>query len=75
MAKAQGGFTVARARTSQLFDVENHITLDAILAPYRTGERDLARQPIQALPRRASANIRTIILFDRGVPPWDGSTI
>lgn len=68
VAKAQGGFTVARARTSQLFDVENHITLDAILAPYRTGERDLARQHMDALRCRASAKIPTIILFDRGYP-------
>ncbi len=68
MVKAQGGFTVARARTSQLFDVESHITLDAILAPYRTGERDLARPHIQALRCRASAKIPTIILFDRRYP-------
>ena len=59
---------MARARTSQLFDVENHITLDAILAPYRTGERDLARQHMDALRCRASAKIPTIILFDRGYP-------
>lgn len=68
VATAQGGFAVARARTSQLFDVENHITLNALLAPYRAKERVLTRQHMEAMRRRASTKIPTIILFDRGYP-------
>ncbi len=59
---------VARARSSQLYDVYNGITLHALLEPYRTGERNMAREHIQALLRSADANIPTLILFDRGYP-------
>ena len=34
----------AKARASQLFDVQNGVTVDAILKPKSIGERELARQ-------------------------------
>jgi len=68
VAKGKGGFSVAKARSSQLYDVLNGIAVHAILAPLRTGERALARQHIQAFLRLASHSVRTIILFDRGYP-------
>jgi len=68
VAKAQGGFAVAKARSSQLYDVENRVVVHAILASFRTGERDLARQHVQAFLRQAAVKIATIMLFDRGYP-------
>jgi len=67
-ATGKGTFAVAKARASQLYDVLNGIVVDAVIAPFRTGERELARQPVEALLRRAARQIATIILFDRGYP-------
>lgn len=57
---------MAKARSWQLYDVENRIVVHAILAPFRTGEQDLARQPVQAFLRQAAVKIATIMLFDHG---------
>jgi len=67
-ATGKGTFAVANARASQLYDVLNGIVVDAVIALFRTGERELARQPVEAFLRRAARQIATIILFDRGYP-------
>jgi hypothetical protein len=52
------------ARVSQLFDVLNKITVDAIIYPKRTGERELASQHLlKSMPD-------DLILLDRGYPAW-----
>lgn len=55
------------ARSSTAFDVLNGITLDAILAPYKASERDLA---IQHIERIKGLNLPQsfLLLFDRGYP-------
>lgn len=61
---------VPMARASHLYDVINGITIDAIIAPYCTGERDMALQHFEKL--RSSWSIknlqRILIIFDRGYP-------
>jgi hypothetical protein len=52
------------ARISQLFDVLNKMTVDAIINPKRIGERELAAQHLlNVMPN-------DLILLDRGYPAW-----
>jgi hypothetical protein len=52
------------ARVSQLFDVLNKTTIDALIYPKRYGERELAAQHLlKAVPG-------DLILLDRGYPAW-----
>ncbi len=58
------GLPSAMARVSQLFDVLNKITIDAIIFPKDTGERELASQHLlKSMPN-------DLILLDRGYPAW-----
>ncbi len=51
-------------KNSQLFDVLNKITIDAIIFPKDTGERELASQHLlKSMPN-------DLILLDRGYPAW-----
>ncbi len=58
------GLPSAMARVSQLFDVLNKITIDAIIFPKDTGERELAAQHLLKLMPN------DLILLDRGYPAW-----
>ena len=52
------------ARISQLFDVLNKITIDAIISPKSVGERELAAQHmLKSMPN-------DLVLLDRGYPAW-----
>lgn len=52
------------ARVSQLFDVLNKITIDAVISPKSIGERELATQHLlKSMPN-------DLILLDRGYPAW-----
>jgi len=52
------------ARISQLFDVLNKITIDAIINPKSVGERELAAQHLlKSMPN-------DLVLLDRGYPAW-----
>ena len=68
VATGKRTFAVAKARASQLYDVLNGIVVDAVIAPFRTGERELARQHVEAFLRLAARQIATIMLFGRGYP-------
>ena len=61
---------VPMARASYLYDVINGIIVDAIIAPYCTGERDLAIQHFEKLRSSWSQEDLQCILviFDRGYP-------
>jgi hypothetical protein len=58
------GLPSAMARVSQLFDVLNKITIDAIIYPKSSGERELAAQHLLKLMPK------DLILLDRGYPAW-----
>ena len=59
----QGG-PCPMARVSQLFDPLNKITVDAIISPKASGERELAAQHFNHL------TYRDLILLDRGYPAF-----
>jgi len=62
--KPKNGSEVPMARISQMFDVLNKITIDAIISPYHVGERDLLHQHlINLLPN-------DLLLLDRGYPAY-----
>jgi hypothetical protein len=58
------GLPSAMARVSQLFDVLNKITVDAVIWPKSFGERELAAHHLLKLMPN------DLILLDRGYPAW-----
>ncbi|MFC1975660.1 IS4 family transposase [Chloroflexota bacterium] len=60
----QSGGTCAKARVSQLFDVLNKITVDAIIAPKSYGERVLAERHLGHLEKG------DMLIMDRGYPAF-----
>jgi Transposase DDE domain len=54
--------TVVSARCSVLYDVLNNLVIDGALAPFLTGERELARQH---LPHCGQGDL---VIYDRGYP-------
>jgi len=53
-----------QARASQLYDVLNHVTLDAELAPLAVDERTLAARHLE------QSRERDLIIYDRGYPAF-----
>jgi hypothetical protein len=70
----QYGAVMAMAKTSVAYDVENDLSLDAIIAPYRSGERDLALEHLDvilAFDQRTEGrrgHKGDLFLFDMGYP-------
>lgn len=69
-ASNQTQIQVPMARVSHLYDVINGITVDAIIAPYSIGERDLAIEHFEKIRLRWSSEDlqRVLVIFDRGYP-------
>jgi len=59
-----GGGECPKARLSQLFDVLNKVTIDALIVPKAQGERSLAGQHCQHLTET------DLVLVDRGYPAF-----
>lgn len=64
-AKNQTDTSVVQARCSVLYDVENQYVLDGMLAPLKTGERDLA------LCHLSHCKANDLLVYDRGYPSYD----
>ena len=62
--KPNKGPAVPMARISQMFDVLNKVTIDAIISPYHVGERELLRQHMLNLMPN------DLLLLDRGYPAY-----
>jgi len=62
--KPKNGEPCPIARISQMFDVLNKVTLDAVISPKETGERELAAEHL------ALAGKDDLILLDRGYPAF-----
>lgn len=60
--------SVARARASNLYDVENKITISSIFGSIYDSERDLAKRNIEKLKSFEQSSIRDLVLFDSGYP-------
>ena len=65
LAANQHKTAVASARCSVLYDVLNNMVVDGVLAPYLTGERELARQH---LPYCGKGDL---VIYDRGYPGFE----
>ena len=62
--EASNGEACPMARVSQMFDVLNKLTVDAIISPYHVGERELMKQHLlKLLPN-------DLLLLDRGYPSY-----
>ncbi len=60
----KNGPACVMARVSQMFDVLNKVTIDAIISPYRVGERELFHSHmLNFLPN-------DLLLLDRGYPAY-----
>lgn len=63
------GACVAKAQVCALYDVNNHIILEAEIAPYVTNERKQAVRLIEQLEEKSrKTGIENLYLFDRGFP-------
>jgi hypothetical protein len=60
----QAGGTCAKARVSQMFDVLNKVTVDALIAPKSEGERELAAKHL------VHVHSGDLLLMDRGYPAF-----
>jgi hypothetical protein len=56
------------ARTSILYDLENGMVIDGILAPFSTGERQLAISLFEGLKK---SPFNELIILDRGYPSFE----
>lgn len=56
------------ARTSILYDLENGMILDVLLAPFSQGERQLA---ISQLKELKNSTFQELLILDRGYPSFD----
>ena len=65
VSKNQSQREVVQARASVLYDVLNHIVLDAVLENLSQGERELA------LRHATQWKIDDLIIYDRGYPSYD----
>lgn len=60
---------VAKAQACALYDVENHIILEGMIAPYEANEREEAAELIQQLEIKSQAmGIKNLYVLDRGFP-------
>jgi hypothetical protein len=70
----QHGLVMAMGRISAMYDVLNELSVDAVIAPYETGERELALSHVEALvafDARAEGHRghqQDLLLFDMGYP-------
>lgn len=60
--------SVARARASHLYDVENKLTISSVFGRFHDSERALAKRNIEKLQSFEQPAVRDLILFDRGYP-------
>ena len=67
-SKAETKDSVARARASHLYDIENKMTISSVLGHYHDSERALAKCNIEKLNQFEQPSVRDLVLFDRGYP-------
>ena len=61
----------ATARSSLLYDMVNDRIIDAAIAPYSVGERDLAMGHISRIPEVCEKTDDVLLIFDRGYASID----
>lgn len=70
----QYGDVMAMAKISVAYDIENDLSIDALIAPYKKGERDLALEHLDAIlcfdqrTEGRRGHEKDLFLFDMGYP-------
>jgi len=59
---------IPMAQASELYDVDNEITIDAIISPYNSSEREIALEHVKNFMSMKLDKNKYIIIFDRGYP-------
>ena len=62
---------IARAKMSELYDIENELSISATLGHYKSSERQLAKENIETMLSFGHDKVKTLIIFDRGYPSFD----
>jgi hypothetical protein len=62
---------VARAKMSELYDLQNGLSISAKIDHYKIGERQLAKENIEKMLTFKHTSVKNLILFDRGYPSLD----
>lgn len=62
---------IARAKMSELYDIENELSLSAELEHYKSSERQLAKKNIEKMLSFGHSEVKNLIIFDRGYPSFD----
>lgn len=62
---------IARAKMSELYDIENGLSISTKLDHYKSSERQLAKENIEKLLGFQHDAVKNLILFDRGYPSFD----
>jgi hypothetical protein len=56
---------------SELYDIENELSISAKLDHYKSSERRLAKENIEKMLNFGHDKVKTLIIFDRGYPSFD----
>lgn len=62
---------IARAKMSELYDIENELSISAKLDHYKSSERQLAKKNIEKMLSFRHNEVKNLIIFDRGYPSFD----
>lgn len=62
---------IARAKISELYDIENELSISAQLDHYKSSERQLAKENIEKMLSYGHDAVKNLIIFDRGYPSFD----
>lgn len=62
---------IARAKISELYDIENELSISTKLDHYKSSERQLAKENIKKMLSFGHDSVENLIIFDRGYPSFD----
>lgn len=62
------GLKIAKAKMSELYDIENDLAISAKIDHYKTSERTLAKENIETMLSFGHNSVKNLILLDRGYP-------
>ena len=65
------GLKIARAKMSELYDIENELSISAKIDHYKSSEIRLAKENIEKLLSFGHDEVKNLIIFDRGYPSFD----
>lgn len=61
---------IARAKMSELYDIENELSISAKIGHYKSSEIQLAKENIEKMFDFGHDKVKNLIIFDRGYPSY-----